>query len=202
MLYVPQGKTVPHHNGNVFWETIKRCQQIGNLHIVAFAAYGYKGAWDYSSATSTIDVSPFAIPRENMWGIEDVRFTKVEYDDYFLRFCRTHLEKMKNENDIRYLQEYVHNTTARHPGLVAFFMNHIRDHFSPQLKYNNTLTFKRIFLYLKSHRFMRAVDVASVSISFCTRKKDYIIVLINPVIAGFSWVFTYAKFYSRGRRTL
>jgi len=172
MLYVPET------NGNVFWETIKRCQQIGNLHIVAFAAYGYKGAWDLSS--------PFTIARENTWGIEDMRFTMDEYKDYFLRFCRKHLGKMKDENDIRYLQEYVHNTTARHPGLVAFFMNHIKDHFSPQLKYDDTLTFEKIFLYLKSYGFMRAVDEASVSISFCTRKKDYIIVLINPVFAGLS----------------
>jgi hypothetical protein len=85
----------------------------------------------------------------NTWGIEDVRFTENEYEDYFLRFCKTHLGKMKDENDIRYLQEYVHNTTARHPGLVAFFMNHIKDHFSPQLKYDDTLKFERIFLYLK-----------------------------------------------------
>ncbi|RGB29701.1 hypothetical protein C1646_794910 [Rhizophagus diaphanus] len=160
MLYMPQGETetASHHNGNVFWETIKRCQQIGNLHIVAFAAYGYKGAWNFSSAIRTIDVSPYVIPRENTWGIEDVRFTKDEYEDYFLRFCRKYLKKMKDKNDIRCLQEYVHNTTACHPGLVAFFMNHIKDHFSSQLKYDDKLTFKKIFLYLKSYRFMMAVD--------------------------------------------
>src|SRR3954452_24898333 len=168
MLYVPKGKpeTDSRHGGNVFWETIKRCQQVGNLYIVVFAAYGYKGAWDYSSATRTIDVSPFTIPHENTWGIEDVRFTQDEYEDYFLRFCKTHLRKMKNEIDIKHLQEYVWNTTAGHPGLIAFFMNHIRDHFSPQLKYDDTLTFKRIFLYLKSYGFMRLVNEASVSISF------------------------------------
>ena len=56
---------------SVFWKTIKRRQQGGNLYIVAFVAYGYKSAWDFSSATRTIDVSPFAIPPENTWGIED-----------------------------------------------------------------------------------------------------------------------------------
>ncbi|CAB4421747.1 unnamed protein product [Rhizophagus irregularis] len=168
-----------------------KCQQIDNLHIVAFAAYGYKDVWDFTSATRTIDVSPFAIPRENTWGIKDVRFTKDEYKDYFLRFCRKYLRKIEDENDIRYLQEYVHNTTARHPGLVMFFMNHIKDHFSSKLKYDDKLTFGKIFLYLKSYRFMRTVDEASVSILFCTRKKDYTIVFINPVFAGLSWVFTY-----------
>lgn len=43
-------------------------------------------------------------------GIEDVRFTKDEYEDYFLHFCRKYLRKIEDENDIRYLQEYVHNT--------------------------------------------------------------------------------------------
>jgi hypothetical protein len=204
MLYVPQGESMDasRHNGNVFWETIKRCQQGGNLHIVAFAAYGYKGAWDYSSATRTMDVSPFTIPPKNTWGIEDMRFTEDEYKDYFSRFCKTYLGKMKNKDDVIHLQKYVYNTTARHPGLVAFFMIHISDHFSPQLKYDETLTFERIFLYLKSYKFMGAVNEASVSISFYTRKKDCIIVLINPVIAGLSWIFTYAKFDFRGTATL
>ncbi|CAB4446762.1 unnamed protein product [Rhizophagus irregularis] len=158
MLYVPQGEpeTASRHKGNVFWETVKRCQQISNLSIVAFAAYGYKGAWDLSSATYTINVSPFMILPENTWSIEDVRFTEEEYKDYFLRFCSTHLKNMEDEDDINYLQEYVCNTTACHPGLVAFFMNHIRDHFSRQLKYDDTLKFDSIFLYLKSHGFMRA----------------------------------------------
>ncbi|PKC64275.1 hypothetical protein RhiirA1_462635 [Rhizophagus irregularis] len=158
MLYVPQGEheTASRHKGNVFWETVKRCQQISNLSIVAFAAYDYKGAWDLSSATYTIDVSPFMILPENTWSIEDVRFTEEEYKDYFLRFCSTHLKNMEDEDDINYLQEYVCNTTACYPGLVAFFMNHIRDHFSRQLKYDDTLKFDSIFLYLKSHGFMKA----------------------------------------------
>ena len=118
------------------------------------------------SATRTIDVSPFTIPHENTWGIEDMRFTQDEYEDYFLRFCRIYLGRMKDENDIKYLQEYVYNTTARQPGLVAFFMNHIRDHFSSQLKYDQTLTFEKIFSYLKSYSFISAVNEASVSISF------------------------------------
>ncbi|GBB99301.1 hypothetical protein RclHR1_03480005 [Rhizophagus clarus] len=160
MLYVPNGEpmSASRHNGNVVWETIKRCQQVGNLFIIAFAAYGYKGAWDYSSTTCTIDVSPFAISSENTWSIEDVRFTKDEYKDYFLRFCRTHLGNIKDENDVKYLLKYVYNTTAGHPGLVAFFMNNIKNHFFPQLKYDDTLTFERIFLYLKSYRFMNAVN--------------------------------------------
>ncbi|CAG8716503.1 21571_t:CDS:2, partial [Rhizophagus irregularis] len=81
-------KTASHHNGNVFWKMIKWYQQIGNLHIVAFITYGYKDVWDHTSATRTIDVSPFVVPRENIWSIKDVHFTKDEYEDYFLCFCK------------------------------------------------------------------------------------------------------------------
>jgi hypothetical protein len=204
MLYVPKGKPMneSRHGGNIFWETVKQRQQSGNLYIVAFAAYGYKGAWDLSSASCTMDISPYAIPPRNTWGVEDVRFTKDEYEDYFLRFCRNHLGEIKDEENVTYLQEYVYNTTAGHPGLIAFFMNHIKEHFSQQLKYTNTLTFREIFLYLKSYGFMEEVNIASISISFCTRKKDCIVVLINLVISGLSWVFIYPHYDSGGTRSL
>ncbi|RUS22737.1 hypothetical protein BC937DRAFT_87481 [Endogone sp. FLAS-F59071] len=68
-----------------------------------------------------------------------------------------HIKNMKDE-DIVFLQAYVHNTTGHYPGLVMFFMNHIKDYFYPQLKYDDILTFEKIFLYLKLYDFMTAVD--------------------------------------------
>ncbi|RUS13557.1 hypothetical protein BC937DRAFT_95137 [Endogone sp. FLAS-F59071] len=87
-----------------------------------------------------------------------MHFTKDEYDDYFLNFCKMHFKNMKDE-DVTFLQAYVHNTTGHHPGLVTFFMNHIKDHFYLQLKYDDILIFEKIFLYLKSYDFMTAVDL-------------------------------------------
>lgn len=94
MLYKPQGHDNPLHNGSVFWNVFKKCQQNYDLSIVAFAAYGYMGAWDVASPTT--DVTPYVIPLQNTWSLEDVRFSGDEYYDYFLRFCTNHLQKMES----------------------------------------------------------------------------------------------------------
>src|SRR4051812_42181276 len=83
---------IPHHGGSAFWDVFKSCQQSGNLRIVVFAVYGYQGAWDRASV---MDVSPYYIDPSNTWGLEDVRFTDDEYDDYVSRFCDTHFGSMK-----------------------------------------------------------------------------------------------------------
>src|SRR4051812_45822610 len=129
MLYKPNNGSgaSPHHGGSAFWNVFKSCQQSGNLRIVIFAVYGYQGTLDGSSANE-IDVSPFRIDPRNTWGLEDVRFTDDEYDDYFSRFCNTHFGNMEND-DAAVLQEYVRNTTGRHPGLVSYFMNKIQQKF-------------------------------------------------------------------------
>jgi hypothetical protein len=160
MLHKPNNgiNASPHHGGEAFWNVFKSCQQSGNLRIVIFAVYGYRGAWDRSSA-NPMDVSPFRIDPKNTWGIEDVRFTNDEYDDYVSRFCKTHFGKME-AYDAAALQQYVCNTTGRHPGLVSYFMNNIQQKFQQQLKYGGTLKFSEIFLYLKSHSF---ISMASVS---------------------------------------
>ena len=168
MLYKANNdpNAIPHHGGSAFWNVFKRFQQSGNLRIVVFAVYGYRGAWDRSSA-NPMDVSPFHIDPSNTWGLEDVRFTDDEYDDYASRFCDTHFGSMKN-GDAAALQEYVRNTTGRHPGLVAYFMNNIGQKFQQRLKYGGTLKFSEIFLYLKSHSF---TSMASVSPYRCTMVK-------------------------------
>jgi hypothetical protein len=163
MLYVPEGQPISasHHDGNVFWDVFKGCQQSGNLRIVAFAAYGYNGAWDCSaSATRTMDVSPYLISPENTWGLDEARFTEVEYKDYISRFSILHLGDLE-DTTVKSLEEYVGNTTGRHPGVIAFFMNQIKNHFCSKLKYGQKLTFERIFLYLKSFAFQNAVDTVS-----------------------------------------
>lgn len=153
MLYQPQGSPDPLHNGSVFWNVFKKCQQTSNLSIVAFAGYGYMGAWDSSAP----EITPYMIPLSNTWSLEDVRFTDDEYNDYFSRFCKNYLQTMV-PGDVRSLQNYVRSTTACHPGLVAFFMEHICNHFLPKLKYKRELQFEEVFLYLKSHKFITAVD--------------------------------------------
>jgi len=154
MLYKTSNDfSIPHHGGSAFWDVFKSCQQSGDLRIVVFAVYGYRGAWDSSSA-NVMDVSPFQIAPDNTWGLEDLRFTDDEYNDYVSRFRRARLGNMGND-DAAALQEYVRNATERHPGLVAYFMNSICQRFG-RLKYGETLKFSEIFAYLKSQRFVTA----------------------------------------------
>jgi hypothetical protein len=175
MLYKANNdpNATPYHGGSVFWNIFKRSQQTGSPRIVIFAVYGYRGAYDRSSSHA-IDVSPFYIHPKNTWGLEDVRFTDDEYDDYVSRFCNTHFGSMETNNAAA-LQEYVRNTTGCHPGLVAYFMNSIKQNFKQRLKYGGTLKFSEIFLYLKSHNF---TSMVSVSPYRCTMAKITLLYLL------------------------
>ena len=155
MLYLPSGdsQTLPNHEADSFWNAFKLCQQGANLHIVGFSTYGYNGAWDTSAPTTV--VTSYSIPPKNTWALEDVRFTKAGSEDYISLFCTSYF--YLEEDDATLLQEYVVNTTAYHPGLVAFFMGNIHDHFFSDRKYGKKLTFERIFLYLKSYEFYIAI---------------------------------------------
>ena len=108
-----------YHSGNTFWDVFKQCLQGGNLQIVCFTSDGYKGAL----ATPGTLVTPCAIPEQNTWGFNDVRFTDDEFEDFVSRFCKSHLHL--EDHDSKLLQQYVGNTTGYHPGLVACFMDKI-----------------------------------------------------------------------------
>ena len=103
----------------------------------------------------TTVVTPYSIPPKNTWGLEDVRFTKAESEDYISRLCTSYFDL--EEDDTTLLQEYVVNITAYRPGLVAYFIGKIQDHFFSDRKYGKKLTFERIFLYLKSYKFYIAI---------------------------------------------
>jgi hypothetical protein len=126
--------------------------------------YGYRGAWDGSASSDTMNVSPITIHPRNIWSLEEVRFNNEECCDYILRFCKKYFGGM-NDEDALCLQQYVHNMTERHPGLVAFFMDSIRDQFNQQLKYpreSETLKWDKVFKYLKSYNFWTTVMDVSV----------------------------------------
>ncbi|CAG8482724.1 10489_t:CDS:2 [Acaulospora morrowiae] len=158
VLYSEKLGKPSHNGGDVFWNVFKDCMQYANLRICAFAVYGYRGAWDGSASSGTMNVSPIKINSRNTWSLEEMCFTDEEYHDYVSRFCNKYLNM--NDDDALCLQQYVYNTTERHPGLVAFFMNNIKNHFSQQLKYpreRETLTWDKVFKYLKSYNFWDTV---------------------------------------------
>ncbi|CAG8616901.1 6105_t:CDS:2, partial [Paraglomus occultum] len=101
---------------------VKRVLQGGSLHIVAFASYGYRGAYSGPGYLKTI--SPFDLDEINTWNFEDVRYTEQEYADFFSVFCRSNL-KLVPEGDVPRLANYVKEATKCHPGLISFVLNDI-----------------------------------------------------------------------------
>ncbi|CAJ0917225.1 10213_t:CDS:2 [Entrophospora sp. SA101] len=53
----------------------------GGLHIVAFASYGYWGA--YSGPGHLKTISPFDLDEINTWNFEDVQYSEQEYANFF-----------------------------------------------------------------------------------------------------------------------
>ena len=127
--------------------------------------YGYGGAWDRST---TMDVSPVLVRPQNAWGLQDVRFTDAECRDYISRFCEKSFKDLSKE-DASCLEQYVHNLTDGHPGLVAYFMHSIEAQFRQERKYPEKTTkvsWPLIFKFLKSHDYFISVMLVSVLFGF------------------------------------
>ncbi|CAJ0842861.1 76_t:CDS:2, partial [Entrophospora sp. SA101] len=144
----------PHHEGKEFWNTFKDIQQYSRLYIVAFASYGYHGAYDYSpNSDGVMKISPFQLSEHNTWGLKEIRFTSEEYNGYATNFSRSKLN-LSSQQDEDNLLNYIRQCTLCHPGLVTFILNHIFERFISQIKQNEKrLTFSEIFKYLKSYNF-------------------------------------------------
>ncbi|CAG8678769.1 2362_t:CDS:2, partial [Ambispora gerdemannii] len=149
-IYKPENEDEPRHGGKVFWDPFKVIMQTTRLYIVAFASYGHYGAYTARGDHAVIDISSYHLPESNAWGFADVRFTEEEFCDYFDRFCEKNL-KMLQKEDTPLFSRYVSAITAFHPGLVVFTMEQIHARF---VKHTfESLTFSKIFAYLKSRDF-------------------------------------------------
>jgi hypothetical protein len=150
----------PRHEGKEFWNTFKDIQQYSRLYIVAFASYGYHGAYDYNPNSDDImKISPFQLSEHNTWGLKEIRFTSEEYNDYVTNFSRSKLNLLSQQDEDNLLN-YIRQCTLCHPGLVTFILNHIFERFVSQIKQNEKrLTFSEIFKYLKSYNFYASLMV-------------------------------------------
>ena len=158
-LYKPEGGSICLFGGDRFWDTAKRVLQGGGLYIVAFASYGYRGAYSGPGYLKTI--SPFDLDEINTWNFEDVRYTEQEYADFFDVFCRTNL-KLLPEGDVPRLADYVKEATKCHPGLVSFVMNDIVLRFRQQLNQGvEPLTFEKIFKFFQTDDFYQGIKVSN-----------------------------------------
>ncbi|CAJ0626382.1 4649_t:CDS:2 [Entrophospora sp. SA101] len=165
--------------------TFKDIQQYSRLYIVAFASYGYHGAYDYSPNSNDImKVSPFQLSEHSTWGLKEIWFTSEEYNDYVTNFSRSKLN-LSSQQDEDNLLNYIRQCTLCHPGLVTFILNHIFEGFISQIKQNGKrLTFSEIFKYLKSYNFYANLMGTRAALGLKNMDKDetYLCdtVLFNP----------------------
>src|SRR6185295_18290747 len=102
-----QGESEPLHGGKVFWDVFKNIRQYSELRIVAFASYGYHGAYSVSEENGRpMEISPYHLDKANIWDFEDVRYTPSEFEDYCERFYKNKLKTL-GEADAQLLSQYV-----------------------------------------------------------------------------------------------
>ena len=107
-IYKPQGeKTEPLHGSKVVWDVFKKIQQYSKLCIVAFASYGYHGAYSISEENGQpIEISPHQLDEDNIWDFKDVCYAQFEFEDYFKCFCKNKLKPL-GEADAQLLSQYM-----------------------------------------------------------------------------------------------
>ncbi|CAJ0755567.1 7620_t:CDS:2 [Entrophospora sp. SA101] len=125
VLYKPEGASACLFGGDKFWDTVKRVLQGGGLHIVAFASYGYWGA--YSGPGHLKTISPFDLDEINTWNFEDVQYSEQDavadhliktnvlsdfHQEYYLRNRK--LDFTSPLVHVAYLQEHLGSRTHVH----------------------------------------------------------------------------------------
>jgi hypothetical protein len=93
-----------------------------------FATYGYGGA--YGGRDTDVAISPFFIPQENTWGLEAIRFTREEYEEYFRLLWEMTFSIPMSQEDVAHLKSEVWRLTRGHPGLISFICNQFYESFT------------------------------------------------------------------------
>ncbi|OZJ01693.1 hypothetical protein BZG36_05369 [Bifiguratus adelaidae] len=136
--------------GQIFWENVKQIQQGDLLTVIAFAAYGYGVAYGHPN---TRLVSPFKLMYENVWTLENLRYTQPEYDEYFAKFFAADFSICAPMEDLALAKKYLWSLTLGHPGMIAFIFRSVRERFSTRLRAGESLPFNEIFDHLESKAF-------------------------------------------------
>ena len=137
-----------------FWAIVKGClQELPNIFIIMFAAYGYKSS--NCAGLST----PIVLPSANYKSLVDINFTPDELKKYVVRFCGKYLKKLKG-SDISEFCEYIQKVTEGHVGLVRHTLLRTEESMRKWTDQNdqNQLTFQKIFTYLNSRSFNTSIN--------------------------------------------
>ncbi|GES85415.1 crinkler (CRN) family protein [Rhizophagus clarus] len=128
-----------------FWTIVKGClQEIANIHIIMFAAYGYKSS-NYIGLTT-----PVTLPESCCKSLIDIKFNLIKLRNYVMNFCNSYFNL--DQQSILNFYAYIQEITDRHAGLVCHILVTTKDAMNKRIVANR-LTFEDIFKYLNSKSF-------------------------------------------------
>ncbi|OZJ01515.1 hypothetical protein BZG36_05572 [Bifiguratus adelaidae] len=161
VLYSSTGRIEDcRHRGEALWGVQKWTRQRqGNLKLLAFATYGYDGAWDSSNLAVELYSPSEDLPSGARWGLEDIRFTETEFQEYTERFFVRYTKENLSTKDIDQLRTEIWRATLGHPGFVAVIYDLLRKQFDSTFRSRNPdkkrlpVTVSQIFVYMRSGEF-------------------------------------------------
>ncbi|PKY49647.1 hypothetical protein RhiirA4_528264 [Rhizophagus irregularis] len=132
-----------------FWTIVKGClQELANIYIIMFAAYGYKSS-NYIGLTT-----PVTLPDSHCKSLIDIKFTPNELRNYVMRFCNSYFNL--DQQSILNFYAYIQEITDGHAGLVRHILVTTEDAMNKRIV-TNRLTFEDIFKYLNSKSFNSSI---------------------------------------------
>ncbi|OZJ01363.1 hypothetical protein BZG36_05711, partial [Bifiguratus adelaidae] len=157
-LYSPDGTPEnSYHGGQALWNKVKLAQQFRRPKIALFSTYGYGAA---HGKQSDAVISPIRV--SETWALQELRYTREEYDQYVEMMFQGHLIRALVATDLPDLSDQVWDLTLGHPGLVTFIFNRIYRHFGKfsrtSITGNHFITFTSIYDYLTGSIFHSTVQ--------------------------------------------
>src|SRR4051794_19369516 len=132
-----------------FWTIVKGClQELANIYIIMFAAYGYKSS-NYIGLTT-----PVTLPDSHCKSLIDIKFTPNELRNYVIKFCSSYFNL--DQQSILKFYAYIQEVTDGHAGLVRHILVTTEDAMNKRIV-TNRLTFEDMFKYLNSKSFNSSI---------------------------------------------
>ncbi|GBB93599.1 hypothetical protein RclHR1_00220033 [Rhizophagus clarus] len=135
-----------------FWMTVKSLlQDLTNIYIIIFVAYGYK------SSNSTGLATPVKILDENCKSLVDINFSLNMLKMYVEQFCSICFKEL-DQQSILNLYEYIQMAMERHTSLVRHILMNTKSEMKQRIDNKNyRLTWEDILKYLNSRKFDNSI---------------------------------------------
>ncbi|KAF0450879.1 crinkler family protein [Gigaspora margarita] len=169
-LIYGKGKKVDSNNeesADQFWMVVKNLlQEVMNLNIIMFAAYGYR------SSNHTELTTPVTLPESNCKSLKDICFFPDELKKYVEKFCSNYIRNIDEETILKFYK-YIKKLTEGHAGLVRFILMSTEEATKKRFDISR-LTWEHIFKHLNSDDFNSFTAVLYQELlNFLFRKEKY-----------------------------